>query len=220
MPSWVAGVGLSSPDASKLRSPDSAFSVSSTSSDTRKMAINESGSGMATEGLHVVATRGSLRDDSAPSRGSQSTASLPPLEDATARDRSPRRRDPIEDGSDGASSSFGPRRSREGRARSPLPISDCRVQRVGGSRDSSRRRRLLDASADDGDDFEDTLENDLAAELARDTMTGDVVESHFGYGSRAPTGVDDISMPSGQAQPLGPPVAHVMAAQNNNDFGN
>ena len=139
---------------------------------------------------------------------------MPPLEDAKARDRSPRRRDPIEDGAAGATSSFGPRRSRDRRARSPLPISDHRDR---GSRDSSRRRRLQNASADDGDDFVDTLEHDLADELARDTMIDDVVESHFGYGPRAPTGVDDMSMPSGLAQPLGPPAVHVMAAQNNND---
>ena len=134
MPSWVPGVGFSSPDASKLRSPDSAFSVSSTSSDTKRMAMIESGSGMAAEGLQVAATRGSLRDDSAPSRGTQSAASLPPLEDATARDRSPRRRDPIEDGSDGASSSFGPQRSRAGierdlLSRFPITVSGEEVAR-------------------------------------------------------------------------------------------
>ena len=34
----------------------------------------------------------------------------------------------------------------------------------------------------------------------------------------APTGIDDMSRPSGLAQPLGPRAAHVMAAQHNNDF--
>ena len=141
MPSWVAGLGLSSPDANKLRSPDSAFSVSSTSSDTRKM-IHDGESGVATGGLQLVAALDSLRDHSAPSRGSRSTASLPPLEAAGARDRSPRRLDRLRDSSDRAGS-FGPQRSRDRRARSPLPIANHRGR---DTRDSSCRGRLTNAS--------------------------------------------------------------------------
>ena len=150
-----------------------------------------------------------MRENSAPSRGGRSTTSVPSIEDAQARDRLPRRIDPIEDGTSGASS-FGPQRSRERRARSPLPITD---QRDRGSRDSSRRRRLTDVSAEDVDGFVDTLEFDSADELAREAMVDDV-----DVGPWAPTGVDDMSMPSRLAQPFGPPAAHVMAAQYNNDF--
>ena len=79
MPQWVPGLGISSPEAK--RSPETAFSLSSSGTDDGRMALVEHVPGMATEGLQIVATRGRARDDSALSRDGQSTGSLPPLED-------------------------------------------------------------------------------------------------------------------------------------------
>ena len=111
-PPPASGVGLLSPDTNILGSPGSAFSVSSTSSVTRKMNVHGE-SGVATEGFQLVAARDArLRENSAPSRAGRSSTPVPSIEDAQSRDRSPRRMDPIEDGTSGAST-FGPRRSRE-----------------------------------------------------------------------------------------------------------
>ena len=183
MPQWVSGVGLSSPDAKK--SPETAFSLSSSGSDDRRLAMIESGSGMATEGLHLVATRGRLRDTSAPSRGSQSAGSLPPLEDGAPRDRSPRRKEAIMDAPE---RQYGALRSRDDRGKSPLPISDhwipiSGVTRTGGSsRDGSRQRSLLNVPADNDVDLEDTLGDDLAAEMTDDMASGSVLVSRSGSG--------------------------------------
>ena len=165
----------------------------------------------------MVADRDSLRDDSAPSRASRSTTSLPPLEDAGARDRSPRRLNRLRDSSDRAGS-FGPHRSRDNRGRSPLQIANHRDR---NTQDSSSRGRLTNASAGADDRMvpfdENILEEDLSDAFDEDTVAGEVVSSHFGSGSWAPTRVDALSPPSGSAQAFGPPAAQVMAAQCNSD---
>jgi hypothetical protein len=113
-PRPATGLGFSSPDTNIQRSPDSALSVSSTSSDTKGMSF-PCNSGVATEGLHMVAAQdASIREDSAPSRGGRSMTSVLSIEDSQSRDRSLRRIDPIEDGTPRAST-FGPQRSRERR---------------------------------------------------------------------------------------------------------
>ena len=165
MPQWVPGLGFSSPEA--IRSPVTAFSLSSSGTDDGQMALVEHVPGMATEGLHIVATRGRARDDSALSRDGQSAGSLPPLEDGgVARDRSPRRRKTIMD----VDRPYGAQRSRDDRGSSPLPITDYGVSnraiRPGGSRDGSRQRSLQDVPADNFVDPEDTLDADLANEMA------------------------------------------------------
>ena len=122
MPNWVSGQGFSPPQAKG--SPETAYSLSSSISDNRRLVAVDSGSGMAGEGLDL-ATRGSLRESSACSGGSRSNGSMPALMDASARERSPRKSEPIEDISDRP---YGALRSR-GRDSSPLAIAD---QREGG----------------------------------------------------------------------------------------
>ena len=158
-PQPATGLGFSSPDTNIQRSPDSALSVSSTSSDTKGMSQSCT-SGIATEGLHMVAVQeASIRGNSAHSRGGRSATSVYSIADSQSRDRSPRRLDPIEDGTSRAST-FGRHRSREimSRGRSPFPMSDKRNR---DSRESSHRRSLADANTGDKDSF-DSLESDLA----------------------------------------------------------
>ena len=210
MPSWPAtGLGFSSPDTNILRSPDSALSVSSTSSDTKGMSLACS-SGVATEGLHMVAARdSSIREHSAPSRGGRSTTPALSIEDAQLRDRSPRRIDPIEDGPSRVSS-FGPLRGGARRGRSPFPIADHRKR---DSRESSRPRMLADANIGDVDSFDDSLESNLGDQFDFDAMADD-----DNNGPGAPTGTDSLSLPSGTAQSYGPGATNVAAAQYNSDF--
>ena len=69
MPSCVAGVSFSLPGVKKLSSPDSAFSVSSTSSDTKGVHTNRE-MDPATRGLGIVADQeANVRENSASSRG-------------------------------------------------------------------------------------------------------------------------------------------------------
>ena len=156
----------------------------------------------------LAAQGASIREDSAPSRGDRSMTSVLSIEDSQSRDRSPRRIDPIEDGTPRAST-FGPQRSRGRRGRSPFPISDRRNR---DPRDSSHRQMLADANSVDVDSF-DSLESALAEQLDMDAMADD-----SNIGSWAPTGTDDLSLPSGPAQPYGPGATNVAAAQHNNDL--
>ena len=142
MPTWVSGLGLSPP---KPRgSPESAFDLSSSSSDNRQLVASESESGMAAEGLDA-ATRASLRETSVISRGSRSAGSVYALVDDTARERSPRKREPIEDIPNGP---YGAQRSR-GRDMSPLSITNGGFSSGSGrgirSREVSRTRALQNA---------------------------------------------------------------------------
>ena len=73
MPSCVAGVGFSLPGVKNLSSLDSAFSVSSTSSDTKndtKGVHTSHDMDPATRGLGIVADQeANVRENSASSRG-------------------------------------------------------------------------------------------------------------------------------------------------------
>ena len=130
------------------------------------------------------------------------------IEDSQSRDRSPRRIDPIEDGTPRAST-FGPQRSRERRGRSPFPMSDRRKRDL---RDSSHRRMLADASSGDVDSF-DSLESALAEQLDMDAMADD-----NNIGPWAPTGTDTLSLPSGPALSYAPGATNVVAAQYDSDL--
>ena len=215
MPVWVPGIGLS--PSSVRRSPETTYSLSSTSSDNRRMVVVDSGSGMAEEGLQVSATRGSLREASATSRDTQSAGSLPPLMDGTARERSPRR-EPIEDIPDA------PYGAHRGRAResSPLSITDQdfqhRTARGNRSREVSRTRTILDAPSSSLAVFDDdTLGDDLANAMDEDLEPDDSDMGQIYSRPGAPTSADHLSVPSGSAQSLGPTVAATFAAQSNYD---
>ena len=232
MPIWVPGTGGSPPGV--RRSPETTYSLSSSSSGDRRLVAVDSGSGMAEEGLQVSATRASLRESSAVSRDGRSAGSWPPLEDGAARERSPRR-EPIGDFDDhpyGAHRSRGPiedidnrpygaLRSR-GRESSPREIADQSFHRratsANRSRDVSRTRTLLDAPSSSLAVFEDdTLGDDLATAMDEDLEPGDSEMDRNHSRPRTPTRDDHLSLPSGPAQPLGPPVAATFAAQSNFD---
>ena len=215
MPVWVPGTGGSPP--SVRRSPETTYSLSSSSSGDRRLVAVDSGSGMAEEGLQVSATRASLRESSAVSRDSQSAGSLPPLVDGPTRERSPRR-EPIEDIDDRP---YGAQRSRA-REKSPRAIADQSFHRratsANRSRDVSRTRTLLDAPSSSLAVFDDdTLGDDLATAMDEDFEPEDSVMDHNHSRPRTPTRADHLSAPSGSAQSLGPPVAATFAAQSNFD---
>ena len=216
MPTWVSGLGLSPP---KPRgSPETPFDLSSSSSDNRPLVASESESGMAVEGLET-ATRASLRENSVISRDSRSAGSVHALMDDTARERSPRKREPIEDIPNGP---YGAQRNR-GREMSSLSITNqgfsSRSGRGNRSREVSRPRALHDApvsslvKAD-----EDTLDEDLAGAMSDEPGLGNSPVSHLSIRPRAPTSIDDETMPSGSAQSFGPLVAaQLTAVQSNYD---
>ena len=217
MPVWSAGLGFSSPDANKLRSPDSALDLSSTSSDTKRANMDSGDSESANGGLHSLADRDRHRAASASSRTSRSNGSLPAIEDAGTRERSPKRTGRLRDISD-SEDTFGPRRSRDRRGGSPLSITN---RRSFDYQDGPSQKRLTNASASADDRMvvyeEDNLGEDLEDLSDEDMMAGNIVSSHPGSGSWAPTGVDAPSPLSGTAQSFGPPAAHIAAAQYNSD---
>ena len=207
MPQW----GRTAPSSFGAKgSPETNFSLSSSSSNGRQEMASDSGSGIAGEGLQVAVTRGSLRNDSAVSGRSQSTSSMPALEDRREVREGSRRREPIEDIPD---CSYGAQRSRA-RERSPRGIADQdfhrRMARTVRSRDVSESRAILDGQPFSLVSFgEDTLDADLASAMDEDLDS---------VGPGAPISADLQSVPSGPALSLGPQIAANFAAQSNYDY--